>query len=379
MEHEVLIVGGGVAALEAALVLRELGGDRVRIRLLAPAHEFVYRPMRVREPFGFAAARRYPLDRVASDLGAELIGAAFQSLDAGAQVVHTDTGVALPYQALLLAPGARLYPRYPHALTIDDERIDEQLHGLIQDIEGGYIHSLAFVLPTGPTWPLPAYELALMTAARADDMSAEVKITIVTPEATPLAIFGQSAAAGVGALLAAAGISLITSAHSEVPAPGQVMISPGSRRLPADRVIALPELRGPSFAGVPAARGGFIPVDPYGKVRGLQAVWAAGDATDFAIKHGSIAAQQADAAARAIAAAAGLAPRPTPFRPTIHATLLTGGRARHLSAHITGGHGHSSHLSSAPTTGPPAKITAQHLTPYLRQLDQVAAKRAMVG
>jgi NADPH-dependent 2,4-dienoyl-CoA reductase/sulfur reductase-like enzyme len=44
---EVVIAGGGVAALEAALALRELAGDRVTTTLLAPGTTFVYRPARV--------------------------------------------------------------------------------------------------------------------------------------------------------------------------------------------------------------------------------------------------------------------------------------------------------------------------------------------
>ena len=59
----VVIVGGGVAGLEAALALRDLGGERIATTMVAPNPEFVYRPMTVREPFGYAVARRYPLDR----------------------------------------------------------------------------------------------------------------------------------------------------------------------------------------------------------------------------------------------------------------------------------------------------------------------------
>ncbi len=47
----------------------------------------------------------------------------------------------------MLALGAKAIPLYRHAITIDDSRLDEPLHGLIQDIEGGYVHSLAFVSP----------------------------------------------------------------------------------------------------------------------------------------------------------------------------------------------------------------------------------------
>ena len=47
----VLIAGGGVAALEAVLALEALAGARVRIELLTPADEFVFRPLLVGEPF----------------------------------------------------------------------------------------------------------------------------------------------------------------------------------------------------------------------------------------------------------------------------------------------------------------------------------------
>ena len=54
----VLIAGGGVAALEAAFALRELAGDRVAMTMLAPARDFVYRPMSVGEPFSSGRAAR---------------------------------------------------------------------------------------------------------------------------------------------------------------------------------------------------------------------------------------------------------------------------------------------------------------------------------
>ena len=60
----VLIAGAGVAGLEAALALQALAGDRVSVTLLAASSEFVYRPMTVREPFAYAAARRYSLENV---------------------------------------------------------------------------------------------------------------------------------------------------------------------------------------------------------------------------------------------------------------------------------------------------------------------------
>src|SRR5918995_6966215 len=79
---EVLIVGGGVAALETLMALGDVAGDRVRVTLVAPEPDFVFRPMAVAEPFGFGEARRYPLRRIVEDFGAELVQAGVAALDA---------------------------------------------------------------------------------------------------------------------------------------------------------------------------------------------------------------------------------------------------------------------------------------------------------
>ena len=364
-----------MAGLEAAIALRELAGERVASTLLAPQPEFVYRPMRVREPFALSDARRYPLAEIASDLGAELVQDAFDRLDSDHRLVHTAGGQMLEYDALLLAPGATIRNPFEHALTLDDSRLDEQLHGLIRDVEGGYVDRLAFVAPSPMPWPLPLYELALMTARRAYDMNVAVSITIATPEETPLAVFGLQASEATAKLLADHGIQLVTSAHCEVPRPGQVIVHPGSRRLDVDRIVALPQLAGPVLGGVPT-RGpdGFIPIDSYCRVPPLERVYAAGDATDFAVKHGGIAAQQADTAARSIAALAGAPVEPEPFRPVIHGMLLGAGKPLYLSAHLTGGQGSTSQISDTPTWSPPSKITAAYLAPYLESRDRAAVR-----
>jgi len=42
-----LIAGGGVAALEAALAVRHVAEDRVSVALIAPEPRFWYRPLAV--------------------------------------------------------------------------------------------------------------------------------------------------------------------------------------------------------------------------------------------------------------------------------------------------------------------------------------------
>lgn len=364
-----------MAGLEGALALRALAGDRTAITLLAPELEFVYRPMRVREPFAYSAARRYPLDEIARDIGVELEQDALRRLDPGRRIVHTEGGAELSYDAVLLALGARLRPRFRHALTLDDRCMDEQLHGLIQDVEGGYVHKLAFIAPSRMPWPLPLYELALMTARRAWDMQADVSITLATPEDAPLALFGSAVSEAVQQLLTEHGILFVPSAHCETPRQGQVSLHPGSRCLYVDRVVALPELFGPTTPGVPTLDGhGFIPIDLHCQVPGIERVFAAGDATAFAVKHGGVAAQQADVAAEAIAALAGAPVTPSKLHPVIHGILLGADKPLYLSAHLTGGHGSTSQISEEPMWSPASKIDAKYLAPYLESRDRAALR-----
>ena len=117
--------------------------------MLAPNEEFVYRPMTVREPFAFAppAATRW---RRSSPTPAPSCCAGELDYIEPEQARDSHQGrQAIEYDALVLALGARAVPRYGHAITIDDRRMDETLHGLIEDIEGGYVDSLAFVSPAG--------------------------------------------------------------------------------------------------------------------------------------------------------------------------------------------------------------------------------------
>jgi sulfide:quinone oxidoreductase len=366
----VVIAGGGVAALETALALADLAPDRIDVTVIAPNSEFVYRPMTVREPFAYSSARRYPLAPIVHDAGAKLIAGKLGWVDRVARTIHTEAGESLEYDALMLALGASISKRYPHALTIDDLDLDETMHGLIQDVEGGYIHKLAFVAPGRMAWPLPLYELALMSAGRAYDMGIELETTIVTPEDSPLAIFGSSASSAVTELLTHANVKTISSAYAEVPSSREVVISPGERRLEVDRVIALPELYGPVVRGIPLGEHGFIHVDPYCRIPDVEHVYAAGDATDFPIKQGGIGSQQADVAAQSIAALAGASVTPERFNPVIHGMLLTNEEPRYLTAHIVGGHGFSSEITDTPTWSPPNKIAAKYLAPYLEERDR---------
>jgi sulfide:quinone oxidoreductase len=102
-------------------------------------------------------------------------------------------------------------------------------------------------------------------------------------------------------------------------------------------------------------------------------IYAAGDATDFAVKQGGIASQQADAAAEAIAASAGAPITPQPFEPVLRGMLLTDEEPLYMVVRLAAGQQASSEVSDRPSWSPPVKIAAKYLAPYLEQRDRDSA------
>jgi sulfide:quinone oxidoreductase len=378
--HRVLIAGGGPAAIEAALTLDRIAGDRVATTVLAPEADFVTRAMTVLAPFAAGGAGRRPLAGLVAEAGATLHPGALASVEPDRHRVRTADGSVLGYDSLLLAIGATQRVPFEHALAFGGHESEERMHGLIQDLEQGYVRRVAFVVPGGASWPLPLYELALMTADRAWESNLDAELTLITAEDAPLRIFGGEATASTQELLDAARIRVIAGVHAEVPEAGVVRVVPGGERIVVDRIVTLPLVDGPRIAGLPADAGGFLPVDRSGRVTGVEDVYAAGDATNFAIKQGGIACQQADAAAEAIAAAAGASVVPAPFAPILRGVLLTEHQRRFMHRDASGAEGDRVTVTVPPLWWPPTKIAGRELSRLLPDVDTrpVPAGRAGV-
>jgi sulfide:quinone oxidoreductase len=369
----VLVAGGGVAGLETLLALRHLAGERIERTLLTPEEEFVYRPMAVAEPFARGRAHRHRLDTIAEDLGARLVYGSLAAVDHPSCTAVLSTGDRLSYDALVIAIGAGSEPALARALTWTPDSDDEIYGGLLRDVEEGYTKHVAFVIPPGVYWPLPAYELALMTAWDAHGMGIDdVRITIYTPESAPLEIFGAAATKALREDLDEAAIHVETGAFAAAGPDGHVVIEPGARPIEAGRVVALPRAVGPALTGVALDARGFIQCDDYGKVRGTSSVWAAGDAIAFPIKQGGLAAQEADAVAEAIAARAGADVRPQPFRPMLRGVLLTG-RGKAWMRRVAAEGDADGDAQRRALFWPPTKIAGRYLSPYLAELDRAQA------
>lgn len=368
----ILIAGGGVAGLEALIALHAFVGDAVTLELMAPELEFSFRPIAVAEPFGLGEVRRLELARVAADHGAHYRQAALVEVDADAGAVVTDGGARLAYDYLLVAIGARPASSIDGALCFGGEADRPAIEQVLARLKSGEITKLVFAAPTSVAWLLPLYELALFTAAWVRQRRlARVEIALVTPEDRPLEAFGQTASDEVTRLLREAGVSIDARRTAE-RFDGRELAFAAGASVPADAVIALPRLDGPGISGMPQDQNGFIPTDPHGAVNGLRRVYAAGDGTSFPIKQGGLAAQQADAAAAAIASELGALEDPKPFRPVLRGLLLTGAEPRYLRA---GGDSDASEVSFRALWWPPSKIAGRHISPYLAQPEEPSLMR----
>ena len=356
---DIVIAGGGVAGLEALLALHAMAGDSVCLSLVAPDPEFSYRPLAVAEPFALGHAYRVPLSRFAEETSAELIIDAVVEVDDVGGEVRLRDGRMLGFEAVLLAPGGRAAAGLEGATTWWPGGDSDAYGGLLRDIDEGYTKRLAIVVPPGAVWPLPAYELALMTAGEAREMGHDdVHVIIVTPERGPLSLFGQEAGTAVSEELRWAGVELRTGVMARA-VPGGLLLEPGGERLDVQRVFAVPRVLGPGIEGVPTDEQGFIRAGDDARVEGCERTWAAGDGVVSPVKFGGLATHQARRAAFAIARLAGVEDALDPGEAVLHGRLLVGHRSRRLR-----GRGDA---EGAPLWWPQGKVAGEYLPRWLAE------------
>lgn len=373
--HRVIVAGGGVAGVEAILALHALGGAHLDVTLISPTPDFVYRPLAVAEPFALGHQRRTPLTEAAKAANATFIQEGVENVDVDGRSVQLSDGRTLAYDALILATGAAAQPAFGAASVFnwDDTCEANAIGGLLRDLEEGYTPRLAVVIPPGPGWPLPAYELAMLISDDARGMGLEPEVVLVTPERAPLAIFGSRAVEVVTEELERAKVTVELGAYAELdPADSRTLVlRPSGRVLEGYRVLALPRLHGRAPEGIPANADGFVTVDHNCRVTGAPAVWAAGDGIDFPVKFGGLAAEQADTAAADIAADAGAPVDHKPFRPVLRGRLITSRGAQYLRYDAAGGDGEGTATNHA-LWWPPGKVNGRYLAPWLAARDEEA-------
>ena len=370
----IVVVGGGVAALEAVLALRALAGRRPTITLLTADLEFAPPATSVASPFGFGMPPGLPLGPLAATYDVRLRHGLLAQVDTGRRLAIPVDDDPLEYDHLVLALGARRRAAVPSALTFRGPGDVGRVEAVLDDLAHRRAERLVVALPSLETWPLPAYELAIMAAAELRSRGLVAPdVALVTPEPQPLAVFGPAATDAVTDLLSKRGVGMHAGRTPIVLSEGLLRTTDG-RTVPADRVIALPGVAGPFVRGVPHDARGFIPADAHGRVPGCTEVYAAGDVTTFPLRQGGLAAQQADAAAEAIAAQLGAISSAQPFRPVLRGVLLTGGAPLYLRAVLGRNETPVARRLRTTTSSsagpralwwPPAKVAGRYLAPLL--------------
>ncbi|MDX6664265.1 MAG: sulfide:quinone oxidoreductase, partial [Solirubrobacteraceae bacterium] len=144
-DHRILIAGGGVAALEAAVALRALGGTEAQAVLVCPGADFTLRALQVAEPFGRRAPVTFPVTEILDGLGVDHLQDTVSHVDSDGRVVLTVGGHMLPYDSLLLAVGGIGFPAYGHGITFDRPGDPAAFMILLDDVRAGLVASVAFV------------------------------------------------------------------------------------------------------------------------------------------------------------------------------------------------------------------------------------------
>ena len=331
---DIVIAGGGVAGLEALLALRAMAGDRVRLTLVAPDPDFTYRPLAVAEPFALGHAHRVPLTRFAEDAGAELVVDAVvgRRRRAPREVRLRDAGRALVRRAAASRPAAARWRASRARRRGGRAATPRPTAACCATSSEGYAKRLAIVVPPGAVWPLPAYELALMTAGEARAMGHDdVKVTVVTPERRAAVAVRRGGERGGQRGAARAPASSSRPASSRARDRGGLLLEPGGERLDVQRVFAVPALLGPALDGLPSDEEGFIRRRRR-RARARAASAPGPPATASSRRSSSAASPRTRRAVppRRSRALAGVEDAPDPGEPVLHGRLLVGRRTRRL-------------------------------------------------
>jgi sulfide:quinone oxidoreductase len=373
----VLVAGGGFAAAELLLALRALAEERVAIELVAPSTELPFRPAATAEPFQPGAVEVYDLEAIASDTGAVLRRDSVEAVASRAHRLRLASGGFAEYDVAVLAVGARARVGVPGAITFRDQRDSHLVTALVEGLRppGG---RLVFAAPAGVSWTLPLYELALLAATELRRRDVPAEIAICTPEPAPLQVFGARVGAHVAALLERSGVRWFRGAARGVER-GRLTLATGES-VGADGVVAVPRLVGRRIAGVPADWNGFVATDRHGRVLELADVYAAGDMTQFPVKQGGLATQQADVIAAVLAARAGAPVARPAVRHILRARLLGGGGPCFLRAELDGDGAPLPSSGIAPVSDeagwwPATKLFGRYLSPWMAGATAVPAGR----
>jgi sulfide:quinone oxidoreductase len=312
---QVLVLGGGFAALEAAFLLRMRLHDRIDIRIVSDHESFVFRPNSIYVPFG--ADPSSLLTELAKPLAKRHINfehGKVSEVDPDGRFVTLADGQRFRYDKLILATGAGMRAgEVPgleeHAATIWTPQSMLEVRRRFEDARDrarrGERQRVLFLVPPNNKCSGPLYEIVFMleTWLRREGARDGVDIAWSTYEQGFIQAFGPRLHTLVSEQFAARGIEGHTAEVVTEVRPDEVVYADGATRA-FDHLIAFPPyVAGVSYPALPSDERGFVVTDlPTRLVGGRDDVYAPGDAGDFPIKQAFLAFLQADTVAEHIVA-----------------------------------------------------------------------------
>ena len=312
---QVLVLGGGFAALESAFLLRMRLHDQVDIRLVSDRDQFLFRPNSIYVPFGADPAsllvdlhKPFKRRNIRFELGS------VAELDPARRTVSLDDGQRFRYDKLIIATGADTHAGEVPGLAEHAETIwtTDSMLGVrrrfdeVRERAGrGERQRVLFLVPPNNKCSGPLYEIVFMleTWLRRHDCREHVDITWSTYEHGFIQAFGPRLDDLVRKEFAERGIDGHTEEVVTEVLADRVLYGDASSR-EFDHLIAFPPyVSAVSYPALASDERGFVHTDLQTRlVTGHDDIYAPGDAGDFPIKQAFLAFLQADSVADHIAA-----------------------------------------------------------------------------
>ena len=236
MSGAAVVVGGGFAALEIALALRNQR-PAIPVTLISRETQLTYRPWLIRVPAGGAPPPVIPFARLLTEAGVEVIASSAAGADIEARRVVLDSGTEIEYGQLVVATGAvadrdRVPGARDHALFPCDIADAAEFAARIAT------SSIHVVVVFGWERPGPGLEYAAWIAAHRPG----VQVTAIDGDGTLARRFGDRATARIRNLFEGRGAQLI--ADGAIERIGEGTVELGGRLIVADVIVVAAPLRG---------------------------------------------------------------------------------------------------------------------------------------
>jgi sulfide:quinone oxidoreductase len=315
------------------------------------------KPLAVPSGFGRGGLLSFDLPKLTATARATFHNLGVSEVDASRRSLKLSDGSGFEYDYLIASPGTESVEAVPGATTYRWSTDNVAVTGALDSLRNREEAKVVVAAPEGGAWPLPTYELALLIKS---ELGPGASVSIVTPEKSPLGLFGEADSEKVAALLRDQDIETILETAPTEYRDGALVTTDG-KQIEADFVLAMPRLAGRRIPGLPCDDQGFIPVDGLGRIRDHSREFAAGDVTSFPVKFGGLAAAQADVVAAAIGAAVLGGPPPEPYKPVYRAVLVTADGLVGLGPGVDD--------NAAYGWDPAEKIYGKFLMPFLKAAD----------